>query len=182
VTFTAQYLSETIDILNEIDHAQIEAVAEGLAAVIGRVFVLGNGGSAATASHLCSDLRKMCGREAYCPSDNVTELTARANDEGFHTVFYGWLQWLTADDALLVFSVGGGGSEVSGNITDAVNLANQTGCPTFGIVGRDGGTTALYGTTCVIIPPMFEDRITPHTEGIASVLAHLIVSHPALSK
>jgi D-sedoheptulose 7-phosphate isomerase len=186
-SFTDQYLSETIDILGEIDRSAIEATATGLAAVRsrgGRLFVLGVGGSAGHASHAVNDFRKLCGIESYAPTDNVSELTARTNDEGWETSFVGWLEVsrLGPDDALLVFSVGGGDPDrqVSVNLVRALELARERGADVFGIVGRDGGYTAAVATQCVVIPPLSETRITPHTEGLAAVVGHLLVSHPAL--
>jgi D-sedoheptulose 7-phosphate isomerase len=132
-----------------------------------------------------NDFRKLCGFEAYAPTDNVSELTARTNDEGWETVFSEWLKGsrLRSDDAILVFSVGGGSRDrnVSANLVAALELAKERGAAIFGIVGRDGGFTARCATACVVIPPTFESRVTPHTEGLAAVVWHLMVSHPALA-
>jgi D-sedoheptulose 7-phosphate isomerase len=176
-------------ILAALDMAEVERCAHALAAVRernGRLFVLGVGGSAGHASHAVNDFRKICDIEAYTPTDNVSELTARANDDGWDTTFAAWLQGsrLAARDALLVFSVGGGDEAkgVSRNIVAALRLAVQRQTPVFGIVGRDGGTTAQLADACVVIPPLFPDHITPHTEGLCAVIWHLLVSHPALAR
>ncbi|MEZ5365657.1 MAG: SIS domain-containing protein [Bryobacterales bacterium] len=138
------------------------------------------------AGHAVNDFRKICGFEAYAPTDNVSELTARVNDEGWSTCFAEWLRGsrLRADDALLVFSVGGGNDEtnVSANIVESIRLAKQVGAKVTGIVGRDGGYTAREADACVVIPPLYAERITPHTEGLCAVVWHLLVSHPALKQ
>jgi D-sedoheptulose 7-phosphate isomerase len=186
-TFAQQYFEETVLILQSIDQNEVEKLAAGLRDVRergGRLFGLGVGGSAAHASHAVNDFRKICEFEAYAPTDNVAELTARVNDEGWDTSFSEWLKGsrLNGDDGLLVFSVGGGSFEkqVSMNVVRAVELAREVGARVFGIVGKDGGATAAGSDACVIIPPLSPDRITAHTEGLGSVIAHLIVSHPAL--
>jgi D-sedoheptulose 7-phosphate isomerase len=188
-TFARSFLEETAAIVSALDVTEIERVAEGLAAARergGRLFILGVGGSAGHAGHAVNDFRKLCGFEAYAPTDNVSELTARTNDEGWDTVFFEWLRTskLTAKDALLVFSVGGGNREknVSANLVRAVDLAREVGASVFGIVGRDGGHTGRHASAVVIIPPLFSDRITPHTEGLAAVVWHLLVSHPLLQR
>ncbi len=187
--FAAAYLEETRQLVAAIDTAQIEAVAHGLAQVRaggGRLFILGVGGSAGHASHAVNDFRKLCGFEAYAPTDNVSELTARANDEGWDTVFTGWLEGsrLSSADGILVFSVGGGDAVagVSVNLVRALELATERQAAIFGVVGRDGGSTATWARACVIIPPLVPDRITPHTEGLAAVVWHLLVSHPVLQQ
>jgi D-sedoheptulose 7-phosphate isomerase len=187
MTFTDTFLGETIGILEEIDRNAVEAVAEGLAAVrarSGRLFLLGVGGSAGHVSHAVNDFRKICGFEAYTPVDNVSELTARTNDDGWETVFSEWLKVsrLGSDDAVLVFSVGGGNREenVSVNLVLAIELAVAVVAKIFGIVGRDGGYTAKEADACVIIPTLAAERITPHTEGLCAVVWHLLVSHPVL--
>lgn len=187
--FAAEYLEETLQIVAALDVSAIEAVAQGLADVRargGRLFILGVGGSAGHASHAVNDFRKLCGFEAYAPTDNVSELTARANDEGWDTVFTGWLAGsrLTAIDGILVFSVGGGDAVagVSVNLVRALELANERQASIFGVVGRGGGTTAELSQACVVIPPLVADRITPHTEGLAAVVWHLLVSHPLLQQ
>ena len=189
MSFSKEFLSESVAVIQAIDVEQIEDVARGLAAVRergGRLFILGVGGSAGHASHAVNDFRKICDLEAYTPTDNVSELTARANDDGWDTTFSAWLKGsrLAAEDALLVFSVGGGDDvkNVSTNIVAALKLARERGAPIFGIVGRDGGTTAKLAEACVIIPPLFAPHITPHTEGLCAVVWHLLVSHPALAR
>ena len=189
MTFSDAFVEESIDVLRSIDTGLIEQLAEGLAAARdrdGRLFILGVGGSAGHASHAVNDFRKICGFEAYTPTDNVSELTARTNDEGWDTTFAEWLKGsrLSDRDALLVFSVGGGNAEkgVSTNLVVALQLARERGASIFGIVGRDGGTTAKLADACVVIPPLYGDHITPHTEGLCAVLWHLLVSHPALAR
>ena len=186
-SFSAQFLSETNAILAAIDCNEIEALAVGLRAVrdrSGRLFILGVGGSAGHASHAVNDFRKICGFEAYTPTDNVSELTARVNDDGWESSFSEWLKVsrLDGDDAVLVFSVGGGDAQrnVSVNLVRALELASSRSAAIFGIVGRDGGYTRRVASSCVVIPPLFADRLTPHTEGLCAVVWHLLVSHPAL--
>jgi D-sedoheptulose 7-phosphate isomerase len=188
-SFSRQFIDETIEILRRIDLAEIEQVAEGLAAVRadgGRLFILGVGGSAGHAGHAVNDFRKICGFEAYAPTDNVSELTARANDEGWATIFSEWLKGsrLSERDAVMVFSVGGGDRQrnVSPNLVEALELADQVGARVFGVVGRDGGATAQLADACVIIPTVEASRITPHTEGLCAVVWHLLVSHPSLQR
>jgi D-sedoheptulose 7-phosphate isomerase len=188
-TFTETYLGETRRILAALDIASVEALARDLAAVRergARLFVLGVGGSAGHAGHAVNDFRKLCGIEAYAPTDNVSELTARVNDEGWDSVFSAWLEGsrLSADDAVLVLSVGGGdaGRNVSPNIVRAIELAQKVGAGVHGIVGRDGGYTATTADSCVVIPPLVAERVTPHTEGLCAVVWHLLVSHPVLQR
>ena len=185
--FTKQFLSETMEIVAALDVEVIDAVADGLAAVRdggGRLFILGVGGSAGHAGHAVNDFRKLCGFEAYAPTDNVSELTARTNDEGWDTTFAAWLEGsrLSAADGLLVFSVGGGDAErnVSTNIVRALQLAVERGASVYGVVGRDGGFTAQVADAAVVIPPLVPEHITPHTEGLCAVVWHLLVTHPAL--
>ncbi len=189
MSFAATYLDETGRLLRELDTDAIERLAGALAGVRdggGRLFILGVGGSAGHAGHAVNDFRKLCGLEAYAPTDNVSELTARVNDEGWDTCFSYWLAGsrLGPKDALLVFSVGGGNREknVSTNLVRAIELARQVGARTLGIVGRDGGFTRQQADVCVVIPPRFPERITPHTEGLCAVVWHLLVSHPVLQK
>ncbi len=189
MTFSKEFLAESVAVIEALDTDQIEQVAQGIAATRergGRLFILGVGGSAGHASHAVNDFRKICDIEAYAPTDNVSELTARANDEGWETTFSTWLQGsrLSDRDAVLVFSVGGGDEvkNVSTNIVAALRLATERQTPIFGIVGRDGGFTARSASACVVIPPLFPDHITPHTEGLCAVVWHLIVSHPALAR
>ncbi len=187
MSFTSQFIQESIDILKAIPAASIDALAEGLAQTRkrgGRLFILGVGGSAGHASHAVNDFRKICEFEAYTPTDNVSELTARVNDEGWDTSFSEWLKIsrIKKEDALLVFSVGGGNAakNVSMNLVRAIDLAKQKGASIYGIVGKDGGHTAQNAQAVVVIPPLFADRITPHTEGLCAVVWHLLVSHPSL--
>jgi D-sedoheptulose 7-phosphate isomerase len=187
--FVRNYLDESVRLLNSLDAAELDALARGLGSVRdggGRLFILGVGGSAGHASHAVNDFRKICGFEAYAPTDNVSELTARINDEGWDTSFSEWLKVsrLAAGDALLIFSVGGGNREknVSPNLVRALELASEVGAKVFGVVGKDGGATKRAAQACVVIPPLYPDRITPHTEGLAAVVWHLLVSHPALKR
>lgn len=186
-SFSETYLEETVEIVAKIDRDTLERVADGLADVRtagGRLFILGVGGSAGHAGHAVNDFRKICGIEAYAPTDNVSELTARTNDEGWDTTFSEWLKGskVRSGDAVLVFSVGGGDRErnVSANIVRAIETARDNGAAVFGIVGRDGGHTNRVADACVVIPPLVGERVTPHTEGLCAVLWHLLVSHPAL--
>ncbi len=187
--FVDQYLQETLRAVKEMDTAAIDGVATGLARVRdagGRLFILGVGGSAGHASHAVNDFRKICGFEAYSPTDNVSELTARVNDEGWETSFSEWMKVsrVSGRDALLIFSVGGGNREknVSPNLVRALEIAQQVKAAVFGIVGKDGGATKLASEACVVIPTVSPDRITPHTEGLCAVVWHLLVSHPALKQ
>lgn len=189
MTYTAQHLKESSQILDQLDQAVIEKMAQILAdtcAREGRLFVLGVGGSAANASHAVNDFRKIAGIEAYAPTDNVSELTARTNDEGWATVFVEWLKTshLRAADLLLVFSVGGGNLEknVSPNLVTALQYAKQVNARIIGIVGRDGGYTAQVADACVIIPTVNPENTTPHSEAFQAVVWHLLVSHPVLKK
>lgn len=188
-TFAESFLAETAELIARLDRDAIERMATGLAAARdrgGRLFVLGVGGSAAHASHAVNDFRKLCGIETYAPTDNVAELTARVNDDGWDTSLSEWLKEsrLGPADALLVFSVGGGNRElgVSANLVRALELGREVGAAVFGVVGRDGGFTAQVADACVVIPVVNEDRITPHTEGLCAVVWHLLVSHPALAE
>jgi D-sedoheptulose 7-phosphate isomerase len=185
--FASEFIGESITILQSIDVGAIEAIAVGLGAIRdrgGRLFILGVGGSAGHASHAVNDFRKICAFEAYTPTDNVSELTARINDDGWDTSFAEWLKGsrLSAADAILVFSVGGGSREpaVSVNLVRALELARRLRASIFGVVGRDGGFTLEAADACVVIPSLFADRVTPHTEGLCAVIWHLLVSHPAL--
>jgi D-sedoheptulose 7-phosphate isomerase len=185
--FSREFLDESIHILQKIDSDAIDRMATELAAIRdagGRLFIIGVGGSAGHASHAVNDFRKICAFEAYTPTDNVSELTARVNDEGWESCFAEWLKVsrIGARDALLVFSVGGGNVEknVSVNLVRAIDEARARGARVFGIVGKDGGYTRKASLTCVVIPVVSPERITPHTEGLCAVIWHLIVSHPAL--
>jgi D-sedoheptulose 7-phosphate isomerase len=187
MTYTEQHLNEAGQIIEKLDRAAIERVVETLAAVRqrgGRLFFLGVGGSAGNCSHAVNDFRKLAGFEAYAPTDNVSELTARTNDEGWDTVFAAWLQGsrLRPEDALFVFSVGGGSLEknISPNLVRAVQYAKEVGAAVVGVVGRDGGFTAIVADACVIVPTVNADTVTPHSEAFQAVVWHLLVSHPLL--
>jgi D-sedoheptulose 7-phosphate isomerase len=187
MSYSEQHLRETADVVSKLDVAACEQAVALLADVRsrgGRLFILGVGGSAANASHAVNDFRKIAGMECYAPTDNVSELTARTNDEGWTTVFVEWLKGsrLNEKDALLVFSVGGGDMErnVSPNLIAALQLAKERGCSILGIVGRDGGYTAKVAHVCVIVPTVNPMNTTPHTEAFQAVVWHLFVSHPAL--
>lgn len=187
MSYTREHLDEAGAIIQKLDESAIEKVVEALRTTRdrgGRLFILGVGGSAANASHAVNDFRKICGFEAYAPTDNVSELTARTNDEGWASVFVEWLKGsrLTRTDALLVFSVGGGNLEknVSPNLVSAVQLAKEVGAAVLGIVGRDGGYTAKVADACVIVPTVNPANVTPHSEAFQAVVWHLFVSHPRL--
>ena len=189
ISFTRSFLDESVELIKNIDEASVEALATGLAEVRdkqGRLFILGVGGSAGHAGHAVNDFRKICGFEAYAPTDNVAELTARVNDEGWDTCFSEWLKGsrLRENDGVLVFSVGGGNREknVSVNLVRSLELAKSVKAKVFGIVGRDGGYTKQVADACVLIPTVSPDRITPHTEGFCAVIWHLLVSHPKLAQ
>jgi len=185
--FIQNYLEETQRVTAQLDCGAIEKMVDELARVRergGRLFILGVGGSAANASHAVNDFRKICGFECYAPTDNVSELTARTNDEGWATVLAEWLKGsrLAAKDGLLIFSVGGGNLEknVSPNLVSAIQLAKQVGASILGIVGREGGYTGREATACVIIPTVNPEHVTPHAEAFQAVVWHLFVSHPKL--
>jgi len=187
MNFTEEFIIEAGEILKKLDLSAIESMVSILAQTReqgGRLFILGVGGSAANASHAVNDFRKIAGLETYAPTDNVSELTARTNDEGWASVFKGWLQGsrLNSKDTLMVFSVGGGNLEknVSPNLVLALQFAKEVGAMVIGIVGRDGGFTAQIADACVIIPTVHPERITPHTEAFHSVIHHLMVTHPKL--
>lgn len=189
MSFTEQYLAEVQAIVSRLDTRAIDSVVQMLAATRergGRLFILGVGGSAANASHAVNDFRKLAGIEAYAPTDNVSELTARTNDEGWASVFEAWLRVsrLRAGDTVLVFSVGGGDAErqVSPNLVAALDYARAAGASIAGIVGRDGGYTAKVSAACVIVPALEPSRVTPHSEAFQAVLWHLMVSHPLLRR
>ena len=187
MSFSQQFLAEAGEILQRLDVDGIESMARLLAGVRssgGRLFILGVGGSAANASHAVNDFRKIAGMEAYAPTDNVSELTARTNDEGWASVFEAWLRVsrLSGRDALLVFSVGGGDLEkqVSPNLVAALRYAKSVGARVAGIVGRAEGYTAQVADACVVIPVVNPKHVTPHTEAFQAIVWHLLVSHPAL--
>jgi D-sedoheptulose 7-phosphate isomerase len=184
-TFFAQVRA----IATQLDHAKVDKLAAELVELRdrgGRLFVLGIGGSAGNASHSVNDFRKLCGIEAYAPVDNVSELTARANDEGWDTIFTGYLNVSRAgaDDAIFVFSVGGGDAErnISTNIVKAVDMAKARGMKVYGVVGRDSGHTAVHGDTVVVVPVVDPALRTPHSEAFQAVVWHCLVSHPALQR
>ena len=187
--YIEQYFKEARSILEKINANQIRLMVDILVSVKaskGRLFILGVGGGAGHASHAVNDFRKICGLEAYAPTDNVSELTARINDDGWDTAYVNWLKGsnLVKDDVILVFSVGGGNLEkgISVNIVNSLQYAKQIGTKICGVVGRDGGYTAKVADACVIIPIINNDTITPHTEGFQAVVWHLLVSHPELQK
>ncbi len=189
MSFTQQFLAEAEEIIRRLDTQAIDRVVELLAstrAAGGRLFILGVGGSAANASHAVNDFRKIAGIEAYAPTDNVSELTARTNDEGWAGVFESWLRVsrLNSKDAILVFSVGGGNLEkgVSPNLVAALQFAKSVGAKIAGIVGRDGGYTAQVADACVVVPSVNPVHVTPHSEAFQAVVWHLIVSHPDIKR
>lgn len=187
MSYTKTHLDEAIQIIKQIDDNAIEKMAELLAGVKaegGRIFFLGVGGSAGNCSHAVNDFRKIVGIESYAPTDNVSELTARTNDEGWHTIFAEWLKTskLRPADALFIFSVGGGNLEknISPNLVEALKYAKSVGAKVTGVVGRDGGYTAQVADACVVIPTVNPETITPHSEAFQAVVWHLLVSHPKL--
>jgi D-sedoheptulose 7-phosphate isomerase len=187
MNYSNQFLQQTIEIINKIDSNSIEQIAKLLSQLRedgGRLFILGVGGSAASASHAVNDFRKITGIETYAPTDNVAELTARTNDEGWNSVFQSWLKvsQFNKEDMILVFSVGGGNLEknISANLVFALQYAKELGAKVVGVVGRDGGYTAKVADACVIIPTVNKESITPHTEAFHSIISHLLVSHPLL--
>jgi len=186
-TYSFQHLAETAEIVQKLKPETLERMVDLLVAVRergGRLFFLGVGGSAANASHAVNDFRKITGIEAYAPTDNVSELTARTNDEGWASVFVEWLRGsrLKQEDALMIFSVGGGNLEknVSPNLVSALQYAKDVGASILGIVGRDGGYTAQVADACCIVPTVNPDNVTPHSEAFQAVVWHLFVSHPRL--
>lgn len=179
--YISAYLGETKQIAEAVNQAEIARAVEALRRVKadgGRLFILGVGGSAANASHAVNDFRKIGGIETYTPTDNVSELTARTNDEGWETTFTAWLEVskLAARDALLIFSVGGGSDHTSLNIKNAIDLARERDAKILGIVSRDGGYTRQHADVCILVPVVAESRITPHAEGWQGVIWHLMVN------
>ena len=189
MSYAQQHLKEAQEIIDQIDIEAIEKVADLLAIVKkdqGRIFFLGVGGSAGNCSHAVNDFRKIVEIESYAPTDNVSELTARTNDEGWPTIFEPWLKLskLNPKDAVFIFSVGGGNLEknISPNLVNALKYAKQVGAKITGVVGRDGGYTAKVADACVIIPTVNPENITPHSEAFQAVIWHLLVSHPKLKE
>ena len=185
--YTARFFREAAEIISTIDQKKIEEIIDILADVRdrkGRLFILGAGGSAGNASHAVNDFRKLAGIEAYCPTDNVSELTARVNDDGWDSVFSNWLNVskLSAKDCLFILSVGGGdlSKNISPHIVEAIKIGTDRGATIVGIVGRDGGATAQYANSVVIVPTISPDTITPHSEAFQAVVWHCIVTHPKL--
>jgi D-sedoheptulose 7-phosphate isomerase len=187
-SFSDQYLAEVSAIAGELDTAVVDAMAEELARVRaggGRLFILGVGGGAGNATHAVNDFRKLCDIESYAPTDNVSELSARINDEGWDTAYSAWLRGsrLRAEDAVLVFSVGGGSRKhgISLSLVEAVELAKDVGAKILGIVGKDDGATAQLADVCLVVRPPDAERLTPHVEEFQAVVWHLLVSHPTLA-
>ena len=187
MSYSKQHLNEAVEIIEKMDVAAIEKMADLLAQVKtdgGRIFFLGVGGSAGNCSHAVNDFRKIVGIESYAPTDNVSELTARTNDEGWASIFVEWLKIskLTPKDMLFIFSVGGGNLEknISPNLVEALKYAKSIGSKVVGVVGRDGGYTAQVADACVIVPTVNADNVTPHSEAFQAVVWHLLVSHPKL--
>lgn len=189
MTHAESFFRQAAEIASTLDHNAVETMAQELVQLRtrgGRLFILGVGGSAGNCSHAVNDFRKLCGIETYSPVDNVSELTARANDEGWDTIFTGYMEGSRVDekDAILVFSVGGGDMErnVSTNIVKAVDMAKSRGMKVFGVVGRDSGHTAKHGDVVVVVPPVDAALITPHSEAFQAVVWHCLVSHPDLQQ
>ncbi len=189
MSYAEQYFAEATRILEQLDAEKVERLVALLSQLRdrgGRLFILGVGGGAGNASHAVNDFRKICGIEAYTPTDNVSELTARVNDDGWESSFSEWLKVSRLDksDMLLVFSVGGGNLEknVSANLVRALGLAKEVGASVGGVVGRDGGYTAKVADACIVVPTVNAETVTPHTEAFQAVVWHLMVSHPSLQK
>jgi len=189
MTHAESFFRQASEIASTLDHQAVEAMAQELVQLRsrgGRLFIMGVGGSAGNCSHAVNDFRKLCGIETYSPIDNVSELTARANDEGWDTIFTGYMEGsrVNEKDAILIFSVGGGDMErnVSTNIVKAIDLAKARGMKVFGVVGRDSGHTAKHGDVVVVVPPVDPALITPHSEAFQAVVWHCLVSHPDLQQ
>jgi D-sedoheptulose 7-phosphate isomerase len=187
MSFSEQFLNESVDIINKLDKNEIEKAVSILRQTRengGRLFIIGSGGGAGHASHAVCDFRKICGIETYSPSDNVSELTARVNDEGWDVSYVNWIKGsrFNSKDCILVFSVGGGNADkqISMNLVNVIKYAKELGAKVIGIVGKDGGYTKETGDAVILIPTVQENRITPHTEGFQAIVWHLIVSHPEL--
>lgn len=186
-SFSLKFLNECQEIINQISYDEIEEIAKTIALSKkdnGRLFIIGSGGGAGHASHAVCDFRKLCNIDAYAPYDNVSELTARVNDEGWETTIINWLQVsrFNKNDCVLVFSVGGGSSEknISMNLVNVIKFANEIGARTTGVVGKDGGYTKQFGDAVLVIPTVNNNHITPLTEGFQAIIWHLLVSHPIL--
>jgi D-sedoheptulose 7-phosphate isomerase len=183
---TQNYFREVVEVARGIDQREVDRMIDILAEARGkgRLFILGVGGSAGNAGHAVNDFRKLCGIEAYAPTDNVSELTARVNDDGWPTSFANWLKGsrIRADDVVLVFSVGGGNAEknISANIVEALKVAKASGAKVIGVVGRDGGYTKQVADACVVVPTVNPNNVTPHTEAFQAVVWHGMVTHPKL--
>jgi len=189
MSYIAEYFSDAKAIIDALDPEIVEKMIEGIADVRanqGRLFFIGVGGGAGHASHAVNDFRKIAGIESYTPTDNVSELTARINDDGWESAFVNWLRgsYLSSKDGIFVFSVGGGNLEknISTNIVSSLKYAKEVGAKIFGVVGRDGGYTAQVADACVVIPPLRKETVTPQTEAFQAVIWHLVVSHPKLQK
>ena len=189
MSYTEKHLQEAIEIIEKIDIESIEKTADLLATVKkdkGRIFFLGVGGSAGNCSHAVNDFRKIVEIESYAPTDNVSELTARANDDGWQSIFEPWLKLskINSKDVVFILSVGGGNLEknISPNLVNALNFAKKAGAKITGIVGRDGGYTAKVADVCILVPTVNTDTITPHSEAFQAVIWHLLVSHPKLKE
>lgn len=184
-TFVESYFDEVVYIADTIDTGKIDELVNQIKHLNGRIFVLGIGGSAGNASHMVNDLRKLCNIEAYAPTDNVSEFSARTNDDGFDTVFIEYLKTsnLSDQDAIFILSVGGGNKykDVSVNLIKAVDYANKVQAKVLGIVGREDGYTAMHGDTVLVVPAPYPERLTPHSEAFQSVVWHCIISHPDLA-
>ncbi len=187
MSYATQYLNEVVEIIKNLRVAEIEKMADLLVQVksnSGRIFFLGVGGSAGNCSHAVNDFRKIVGIESYAPTDNVSELTARTNDEGWASIFVEWLKIskLSSKDMLFIFSVGGGNLEknISPNLVEAIKFAKSLNTKVIGVVGRDGGYTAKFADACVVIPTVNNNNVTPHSEAFQAVVWHLLVSHPKL--
>ena len=189
MNFIEQYFKDAKTIIDKVDSSVIEkmvSVIKSVQLANGRIFFIGVGGGAGHASHAVNDFRKICGIESYAPTDNVSELTARVNDDSWESAYVNWLEGsnLNQNDMVFVFSVGGGHLEknISANIVKSLELALKVGAKVCGVVGRDGGYTAQVADACLVIPPVNDDTVTPHTEGFQAVIWHLLVSHPDLQK
>ena len=182
-SYVADFMVETAKVATSLKHADVDRMVDAIASLSGRLWLAGLGGSAANCTHAAADFRRLCGIDARCLTDSTPELTARANDDGWDTVFAGQLAaWAAPGDALMVLSVGGGTAEVSLPLVKAIDMARAINMDVYGIVGRDGGYTAKHGDCVIVIPTVDDARVTPHTEAWQMVIVHLLVSHPTLQK